>query len=1213
VLKNHARRLAAFSLAAALFTTALVASPSPAEADSCPCSFFEPSAVPTHESFSDSAAVEVGMKFTPEVDGVVSAIRFYKGAGNTGTHTGRLWSDTGSVLADATFQNETATGWQQATLSSEVTVFAGTTYVVSYHAPNGHYAASTGYFTQAQTNSHLSTPVNAGVFQYGTTGFPTSSYGSANYWVDVVFDDNGPSLPAQTEPIGLVTSESNPFSAYYGEILRGEGLNEFTTIDIDDVTKNELAEHRSIVLGEMALTNDQVALFTEYVNNGGQLVAMRPDEKLAPLLGLTDAGTTLSDQYLKLSSASEVTAGITQETMQFHGTADTYSLNGATSLGTLYSSVNTATSFPAVTMRSVGMWGGRAASFTYDLAKSVVLTRQGNPAWSGQNRDGDLLTRSDDLFYGNAANDPQPDWVNLDKVQIPQADEQQHVLSNLLTSMTLDDQPLPRFWFLPNGKKAAVIETGDDHGNNGTTARFQQYEQLSPPNCDVDNWECVRGTSYVYPGTPITQANAQQFTNKGFEIAAHISSNCAEWTPQSLDTNFTNDLAQFSANFPTLPAPETNRLHCIVWSDFNSQAKVSADHGIRLDTNYYYFPGSWVQNRPGLFTGSGQILKFADPDGTLIDVYQAATQLTDESLQTYPFHTATLLDNALGPKGYYAMLTTNHHTDQGVIDPSTSTVVAAQQRGVPVVSAKQMLTWLDGRNASTFTDHNWENGELSFDVSVGVGAEGLIRAMVPVRSEDGILTTLQSNGVTVPFTTENIKGVEYAFFAATNASYTATYVPDTTAPAITSTVPANDAEDVDPGAVLTATAGEALRPITVNSSTVTVTANGTPVSGSVSYDSSSRVITFDPSSSLALDTNHVFTVKSGATGVKDLAGNALTTDRVTQFTTAAFTTATIFPDSTVPVTTSYPDTGAYTLGVKFQSAADGYITGVRFYKGANNSGTHTGGLWNASGQLLASGSFTDESATGWQTLTFATPAAITANTTYTAGYVTPNGGYAADAGGLATPQGSGTLQSLSGGGVYSPGATLTHPTTSAPSNMNYYVDAVYQSALDPDVVPPTPTSQNLFGEAVPGVTSAADTSSVELGTRFSSTVNGTISGIRFYKGAGNTGTHTGTLWSASGGVIASGTFQNETASGWQTLEFTNPVSITAGTTYVASYFAPNGGYAYNGGYFGIAHASGPLQAPAGSNGVFTYSSNSTFPTSSYNSTNYWVDVIFDAA
>jgi hypothetical protein len=133
--------------------------------------------------------------------------------------------------------------------------------------------------------------------------------------------------------------------------------------------------------------------------------------------------------------------------------------------------------------------------------------------------------------------------------------------------------------------------------------------------------------------------------------------------------------------------------------------------------------------------------------------------------------------------------------------------------------------------------------------------------------------------------------------------------------------------------------------------------------------------------------------------------------------------------------------------------------------------------------------------------------------------------------------------------------------------------------------------------------------------KFKADVDGWVTGVRFYKGTANTGTHTGSLWSASGTRLASATFSGETASGWQQVTFASPVAVTAGTVYVASYFAPNGGYAADRSYFassGVDNA--PLHALAdgvsGGNGVYTYGNVSNFPSSTYSSTNYWVDVAF---
>lgn len=150
--------------------------------------------------------------------------------------------------------------------------------------------------------------------------------------------------------------------------------------------------------------------------------------------------------------------------------------------------------------------------------------------------------------------------------------------------------------------------------------------------------------------------------------------------------------------------------------------------------------------------------------------------------------------------------------------------------------------------------------------------------------------------------------------------------------------------------------------------------------------------------------------------------------------------------------------------------------------------------------------------------------------------------------------------------------------------------------------------ENLFGTAVPAVKSDGDTGSVELGVQFRPAVDGTVSGVRFYKGTGNTGGHSGSVWSAAGVRLASGTFTGETASGWQTLTFAAPLAVTAGTTYTASYFAPRGHYAVNNPY-AWPRVSGNL---TGIKGVYRYGPTSGFPGTVFQTSNYWVDVTFAA-
>ncbi len=148
---------------------------------------------PAVASTNDPAAVEVGTAFTPTVNGKVTAIRFYKGSGNTGTHVGHLWTGAGVQLAAVTFTQETATGWQTATLSSPVSLTAGQRYVVSYLAPKGHYSHTQNFFSKTWTAGDLTAPAGSnGVYVYGASGgFPTASYKATNYFADVSFVPGG--------------------------------------------------------------------------------------------------------------------------------------------------------------------------------------------------------------------------------------------------------------------------------------------------------------------------------------------------------------------------------------------------------------------------------------------------------------------------------------------------------------------------------------------------------------------------------------------------------------------------------------------------------------------------------------------------------------------------------------------------------------------------------------------------------------------------------------------------------------------------------------------------------------------------------------------------------------------------------------------------------------------------------------------------------------
>ena len=498
-------------------------------------------------------------------------------------------------------------------------------------------------------------------------------------------------------------------------------------------------------------------------------------------------------------------------------------------------------------------------------------------------------------------------------------------------------------------------------------------------------------------------------------------------------------------------------------------------------------------------------------------------------------------------------------------------------------------------------------------------------------------------------------------------------------------------------------------------------------------------------------------------------------------------TSSLWPSTATPGTVDSNDGGSVELGVKFTSDVNGYITGVKFYKAAGNTGTHVAHLWTSSGQLLATATFTSESASGWQQVNFATPVAVTAGTTYVASYFAPKGHFSLDRNYFATPKTSGPLHTVAGAGVYQYGSSSAFPGQTY-QNSNYWVDVVLSSTPPADTTAPTVTSTNpaagatsvstsasiaisfseamdastisnstvklldgssiitatvafnsntnsatitpsaplsnsktytisvagvkdlagnalaqnfsstfttvaadttaptintvspangttnvatstaitiTFSEALntstvntttirllngstsvaatvtynastktatitpnaalgnsttytvsvlggangvkdavgnalaqaftstfttaaaqastsslwpntatPGSVDSNDGGSVEVGVKFTSDVNGYITGVKFYKAAGNTGTHVAHLWTSSGQLLATATFTSESASGWQQVNFATPVAVTAGTTYVASYLR-------SGAISPLIETTSPLRRPAG--------------------------------
>ena len=1150
----------------------------------CPCSIWGASNTPRTADSGDASATEVGVKFKADTYGYVTGLRFYKASTNTGTHVGNLWTSGGQLLATATFTGETGSGWQQVNFAQPVALDKNTTYIASYFAPKGHYSQDNGYF---YTNPELAAPsignvdspplhalrstngVVNGVFAHSASStFPTSAGDGSNYWVDPIFAPQN-----FTTPPGQVTNV------------------------------NATAGYASANLSWNAPTSgDAVTTYT-----------------ITPYIGSTaQTPTTVTGNP---APTTAVVSGLT------NGTTYTFTVTASNPAGSGPESAQSNAVTPSASIVHVingGFESGLTGWTAGGTATPVASTSQ---VHSGS---GSAL-----LGMVQPAIAPAGDSNVSQTVAIP---------SSGTTTLS--------FWYWP--------ATVDDLCS-GSACTFDWQEAQ------------IRSTSgQTLASVFKSNSNAQKWTQVSFDMTPYAGQNVVLWFNVHQDGSNPPDdtwtyLDDVTLSQPSVPGAPTG----VTATAGNGSATVSwlapTNTGGSAITSYTVTPyiGSTAQT-PVKVTGS--------PPATSTTV----TGLTNGT--SYTFTVSATNSSGTSP----ASAPSNAVTPSAL--PGAPTGVTATAG-----NASATVSW----TAPTTTGGS---AITSYTVTPFIGST----AQTPVTvSGSPPATTTTVTGLT--------NGTSYTFtVSATNANGTgpasapSNAVTPSSAPAVTGVTPSQGATNVAVSVAPTATFSQAVVPSTV-SFTLKDSAGNT-VAGSVTFDSTNTVATFTPASSLASSTTYTATVS----GAQNSSGVAMSSPFSWSFTTAGPTCpCSIWQNGTPSGAVDANDTNAVNLGLKFQASVSGFITAVRFYRESDNTGTHIGSLWSSTGTLLASGTFSNETASGWQELDFSTPVSITAGTTYVASYHTNTGHYAQTSNGLASAVTNGPLTALASGGVYAYGSGNAFPSSTFQAS-NYWVDVVYSQtagATPPAVTTVTPSAgstgvpvsvaptatfsqavvpstvsftlkdsggntvagsvsfnnantvatftpasslaasagytatvsgaQNSSGVAMSspfswsfttgavaqcpcsiwqnaapsGAVDAADTSAVNLGIQFQASASGHIVGIRFYKETDNTGTHIGTLWSSTGSLLATGTFSNETASGWQELDFSTPVAVTAGTTYVASYHTDTGHYAITSNGLASAVTNGPLTALA-NGGVYVYGSSNAFPSSTFNASNYWVDVVY---
>ena len=613
----------------------------------------------------------------------------------------------------------------------------------------------------------------------------------------------------------------------------------------------------------------------------------------------------------------------------------------------------------------------------------------------------------------------------------------------------------------------------------------------------------------------------------------------------------------------------------------------------------------------------------------------------------------------------------------------------------------------------TFTGESssgWQTGYFTSPVDITAGTTYIVSYRAPTG---GYAVT--PNGLSVGVDNSPLhalaNGAVYTYgsgapLSASDANYwvDVVYTANDVAPTVSSVSPAPSSSNVPRSSTFTTSFAGLLQAGTAQ--LAVADASGTPVAGTSAYSAATRTITFTPSSPLAEGTTYTATA-SGATA---LSGYVMSPYSWTVTTAGvAVCPCTLFSSSAVPTTIDGNDGSGIEVGTSFSPSTSGKITGLRFYKSALNTGTHTGTLWSSAGAVLATGTFTGESASGWQSLTFARPVAVTAGTTYVVSYYAPNGHYSASSHFFDSAWTNGPLTVAAGNGLYRYGSASAFPLD-AYGATNYWVDPFFEkgavadttapqvvatdpyagstsqsvtatpsAVFDEDVTPSsitvdlrgpsgavvpgavgydaagrratfTPTSDLARGATYTASVSASDVAgnalaapvtwtfttalpdpaagvcpcslwtdastpanvsqndpkTIEVGTAFTADTTGSVTGVRFYKGPLNPGSHTVSLWTTAGDRLATATSTTESSAGWQTVGFGSPVAITAGTTYVVSYLAPSGYYSATPELLSSTVDSPPLHTVA-TGGRYVYGGG--YPASA-SSASYWVDPVF---
>jgi len=964
----------------------------------CPCSIWSDSTVPGLAAQSDGSGVELGLKFRASTDGYVTGVRFYKGPGNNGTHTGRLWKPDGTLLGTVTFTNETSGGWQQAMFSSPIAITANTTYIVSYHAPFGHFAHDQQYFATAGVDNH---PLNAlangadgpnGVFRYGAAGsFPNQSVNASNYYVDVVFDNTGPDIWAPA-------------------IAARTPANGASKVPVD---------------------TNVTATFTEPIDAGAVSFSLRDGQNNdVPAAVSYDAATRTAtlNPNADLAEATTYTATIT-------GARDAAgNVMPATSWS--FTTIGPATSIWDNTAMPGFIWGADGnpvelgVRFRSDVAGWITGVRFYKGTSNTGTHHGRLWT-SDGTLLASATftNETGSGWQEV-TFPAPVA-----IAANT-TYVASYFTPVGGFahdmgFFANSGVDNAPLHALQD----GIDGRNGVYVYASnggfPTNSNASNyWVDVRfSPTFVDPIAPALVNESP--TSGSTDVAA--TSNVTATFSEQVDAATISFVLRDGANNAIPAAVSYDPATRTATLDPNAPLALGVTYtatvsGTRDLAGNVMAPTSWsfsTRACPCTIFAPSAVPGFTwTADGNPVELgvkfkSEVAGYATGVRFYKGTTNTGTHVGNLWAADGtLLSSVAFTNETASGWQEASFPTPVPIAADTVYVAS---YFTPVGGfsHDQFFFSNNGVTNSPLTAPRSSDVGGNGVFRY-----------------GAGGGFPDQSVNHSNYWVDVVFDTTAT-----DTSPPSVMNTTPADGANTVSVHTNVTARFNESIQPSTIS---FEVREAGNAVAGGVSYDGATRTATFDPTSPLALGRTYTATISA-----RDLANNLMPAFSWSFSTPAC--PCSIWSASAAPGFIWAADNNPVELGVKFRAEVDGYITGIRFYKGSTNMGTHVGNLWTAGGSLLASATFTNETASGWQQADFTAPVPITAGTTYVASYYAPVGGFAHDQQYFAVSGvTNGPLTALQSGvdggnGVFRYGAGGGFPDQSV-NHSNYWVDVVFSGS-----------------------------------------------------------------------------------------------------------------------------------------------------------------------